>query len=159
MRVLALDPATKCGWAIAEDGTLSHSGTWDLSTRSDESNGMKLLRLESKLVEITKSGVIDLVAYETPAQHTYPLALISHAKFIGVIERYCTRHGINYCGYAPTAIKKSATGKGNAKKEIVADAIRKRYPDRSIEDDNEADAIALLHLALGDYAKDKGAPF
>ena len=152
MKILALDPATKCGWALG-DGTLESSGTWDLSTRSDESAGMKLLRLESKLVTIATAGKIDLVVFETPAHHTYPLALISHAKFIAVIERFCSRHEINYRGYPPTEIKKATTGKGNAKKEVVAAAVRAKFPELKLTDDNEADAIALYELARQEYSQ------
>ena len=47
MNILALDPATKCGWAISP----TIGGTWDLSTRRDESKGMKLIRFRNKLTE------------------------------------------------------------------------------------------------------------
>jgi len=149
MKILAIDPAATCGWAIADGGEYAASGTWDLSTRRDESAGMKLLRLESKLVEVAKAGV-GLVVYETPALHTpHRLALVSHAKFVGVIERFCTRRSINYRGYAPTEIKKHITGKGNAKKpDVVACIVAKGYTPA---DDNEADAIALMLLALSEY--------
>lgn len=152
MRILAIDPGTACGWAFADEKHTVASGTWDLSTKRDESAGMKLLRLEAKLEFVKNDLGADLVVYETPANHTYPLALISHAKFIGVIERFCTAKGINYRGYAPNEIKKFATGKGNANKEAVAAAVRGKWK-ADVQDDNEADAIALLELARSHYGK------
>jgi Holliday junction resolvasome RuvABC endonuclease subunit len=152
VRILAIDPAQACGWAFVDtaDGAASAiSGAWDLSTRRDESAGMKLLRLETKLVDVAKTGV-DLVVYETPALHSYALAVISHAKFIGVIERFCTRHRINYRGYAPTEIKKFATGKGNAGKPEMIKAARERWGYAG-DDNNEADALCILHLAVDEY--------
>jgi Holliday junction resolvasome RuvABC endonuclease subunit len=159
MRVLAIDPGANCGFAMSDSGERIAVGTWDLSTRRDESAGMKLLRLESKLVETMKAGPVDLLVYETPANHTYPLALISHAKYIGVIERFCTKHKINYRGYAPKEIKKFATGNGNAGKPLVIEAVRKRFGYDG-DDNNEADAIALLELARSTYdVSDDETPF
>ncbi len=148
MRILSIDPASKTGFAyLGEAGRIS--GTWDLSTRRDESTGMKLLRLESKLVEFAKLGV-DLIVYESPALRTkYPLALVSHAKLVGVIERFCERRKIPSRGYAPTEIKMSV-GKGNAGKPAVVAAVRAKYGYDG-HDHNEADAIALLELARSVY--------
>ncbi len=50
MKILALDPATHCGWAHS----CGASGTFDLSIRRDESSGMRLLRLRSKLEDIAE---------------------------------------------------------------------------------------------------------
>lgn len=43
-------------------------------------------------------------------------------------------------------IKKHATGKGNASKDEMIEAMKAR--GHSPADDNEADALALLHYAL-----------
>ena len=43
-------------------------------------------------------------------------------------------------------IKRHVTGKGNADKQAVIDAVRKL--GFAPADDNEADALALLHWAL-----------
>lgn len=43
-------------------------------------------------------------------------------------------------------IKKYATGKGNASKDQMIAAIQAR--DHTPADDNEADALALLHWAI-----------
>jgi Holliday junction resolvasome RuvABC endonuclease subunit len=149
MKILALDPATNCGFAYhAGSGVIS--GTWDLSSRRDESAGMKLIRLRSKLEEFRVG--LDLVVFEA-ARNAMPKmqgALVHQAKLQGVIELWCTEHGIDYRGYSPTEIKKHATGKGNANKAAMIAAARERFGYEG-KDDNEADAIWLLDLARSEY--------
>lgn len=148
MKILALDPATKCGWAHSGGG----SGTWDLSIRRDESGGMRLIRLEGKLVTIHNSAGIDMVVYEA-ARNAGPKmqgALVVQAEMQGVIKLWCDSRDIPYRGFSPSEIKKHATGKGNANKAaMVAAAIAKGWNPK---DDNEADALWLLDLFKTDMA-------
>lgn len=148
LRILALDPATQCGWAHSAGA----SGTFDLSVRRDESAGMRLLRLRGKLEEIRATVGLDLVVYEA-ARHAAPKmqgALVVQATIQGALLLWCETHGLEYRGYSPSEIKKHATGKGNAGKELVLAAARQRWPE--VRDDNEADALWLLDLARRDYA-------
>lgn len=148
MKILAIDPATKCGWAVNEPQA---SGTWNLSVRRDESDGMRLIRLESKLAAIDEAGGIDLVVFEA-ARHGAPKmqgALVVQAQFQGVLKAWCLRRQIPYRAYSPTEIKKHATGRGNANKDAVLLAARDRWP--GCKDDNEADALWLLDLASEEY--------
>lgn len=144
MRILALDPATKCGWAHS-GGT---SGTWDLSIRKDESSGMRLIRFESKLREVIAIGV-DVIAFETPSVARGVKAnmdgLKLGTKLQAIIERLCEQHsGIECVGYNLQTIKRHA--RQRTKDQMLA-AARARWTDRSIVDDNEADALWLLDLA------------
>lgn len=148
MNILALDPATHCGWAHS----CGISGVWDLSIRRDESSGMRLLRLESKLYEILRAGDVSLVAFERAA-HAAPKmqgALVVQGEIQGQIKATCDRHKVEWRGYSPSEIKKFATGKGNAKKPEMIEAACK-LASRQITDDNEADAVCLLYLAKRDY--------
>ncbi len=142
MRILAIDPATRCGWAHS-DGM---GGTWDLSIRRDESAGMRLLRLSGKLSEVRDSVGVDIVAYEA-ARNAAPKmqgALVVQATLQGVIVHWCEQHAIEYRGYSPSEVKKHATGKGNAgKAHMVAAAVEKFG---AVEDDNHADALWILDL-------------
>ena len=148
MKILALDPATKCGWAHSGGS----SGTWDLSIRTDESGGMRLIRLEGKLVTIHNSVGIDVVVYEA-ARHAGPnmgRALVVQAEMQGVIKLWCDVRDIPYRGFSPSEIKKHATGRGNANKIQMMDAaFAKGWRPN---DDNEADAMWLLDLFKADMA-------
>jgi len=150
MKILALDPATHCGWAYSMDG-VGASGTWDLSVRRDESSGMRLVRLVGKLNGLHESatGPLDLLVFEA-ARHAGPKmqgALVVQAEIQGVIKQWCESKRIQYRGYSPSEIKKHATGKGNANKEKMMEAARANWPDRAIGDDNEADALWILDFA------------
>jgi len=151
MKILALDPATKCGWAHSS----GFSGTWDLSTRRDESGGMKLVRLHGKLFDVYFNIGISLVVFEA-ARHAAPKmqgSLVHQAKLQGSIEIWCEQNGIQYRGYSPSEIKKHATGKGNANKEAMMKAAKTKWLAFD-GDDNEADAKWLLNLAMSEYAED-----
>jgi len=146
MNILALDPATKCGWAHSSGA----SGTWDLSVRRDESGGMRLLRLRSKLMSTVP---LDLVVFEA-ARNAGPKmqgALVVQASLQAIITLWCEDNGIEYRGYSPTEIKKHATGKGNAGKEQMIAAAKAKWMGREFVDDNEVDALWLLDLAAGEY--------
>lgn len=149
MNILAIDPATKTGWAHSSGA----SGTWDLFVRRDESDGMRLIRLVGKLREIRAASGVDLIVFEA-ARHGAPKmqgALVVQAELQGQIKRFAMENAIQYRGYSPKEIKKHATGKGNANKKEVLATARKRWPDVEIIDDNQADAMWLLDLAQRDY--------
>ena len=143
MNILALDPATKCGWAHSN----GISGTWDLSIRRDESGGMRLLRLRAKLNEVFEAAPFEVLVYEAARNVGTKMqgALVVQATLQSVIVVWCEDHGVEYRGYSPSEIKKHATGKGNANKEaMIAAAVAKFGP---VEDDNHADALWILDLA------------
>lgn len=145
LRILALDPATKCGFAHS----CGISGTWDLSVRRDESSGMRLLRLRGKLNEILSSVGIDLIVYEA-ARHAAPKmqgALVVQATIQGALTLWAEERKIQYRGVSPKEIKKLAAGSGNANKQMVIAAAAKRWPSVDITDDNHADALWILEFA------------
>lgn len=147
MKILAIDPATKCGFAHS----CGVSGTWDFSVRRDESAGMRLIRLRGKLNELYEAEPVELLVYEA-ARHAAPKmqgALVVQATLQGVLLLWAEDHKIEYRGYSPSEIKKFATGKGNANKaDMMAAAVQKFG---LIQDDNHADALWLLALAKRDY--------
>ncbi len=150
MRILALDPATKTGWAHSA----GPSGVWDFKVLRDESGGMRLIRLKSKLGHIIESVGIDLVVFEA-ARNAAPKmqnALVIQAELQSVIKTFCEERAINYRGYSPSEIKTFATGKGNANKDLMVKKAQQTFTNIKIIDDNHADALFLLHLAMKEYA-------
>lgn len=139
--ILSIDPATKTGWAISNE----IYGTWNLKTRTDESWGMKLVRLRSKLKEIFEAYPIDVVVYERPAGRN-TRAIITQSKIIGIIETMCQDRNIEYRAYSAGEIKKFATGKGNSGKPAMLESALNMYGYEG-NDDNIADALHLLNLA------------
>lgn len=147
INILALDPATKTGFACK-----NASGVWDLKTKSYESKGMRLIKLRSSLDEICKAENINFVVYEKPGGRNYN-ALKSHSNFEGIIQAYCLDNGIEYKGYSAGEIKRFATGKGNANKQAMIDAFKDKKGYDPI-DDNEADAFHLYGLAAKEFGNE-----
>lgn len=144
MNILAIDPATITGWA-----TKTASGTWDLNVKKDESKGMRLIRLRAKLREMIKSEEINLVVFERPGgMHKNPI--IVQSEIMGIIKLVCEDFEIDYRGFSSKEIKKFATGNGNCNKQLMVKAAIERWKMTST-DDNEADALHLLHLAIEMY--------
>lgn len=142
-KILALDVATHCGWK-----TETASGVWDLSPKRDESKGMRLIRFRAKLREIIQLEQINIVVFEQ-ASGFHKNALIVEAELIGVMKLCLEEANIDYRSYTSTNIKKFATGKGVCKKDLMIKAAQEKFGYTG-NDDNEADAICLYHLALND---------
>ena len=149
-RILAIDQATACGWAHSSNP--HSSGVWDLSIRSDESCGTRLIRFESKIREVMAGPGVDLIVFESVTVSSGPRANTNGiklgAKLQGVIEALCEREPAIECrGYNLQTIKSFAGAKN--KDEMIA-AARKKWPDVDIIDDNHADALWLCELAKRD---------
>lgn len=148
-KILALDPATHCGWAISRE----LYGVWNLTPKRDESIGMRLIRLRSKLREIIESEKINVIVFERPGGQ-FKGAIIVQSEIQGIIKMVCEDYHIQHKAYSSQEIKKFATGKGNVGKPAMIAAAKERlgYPEEK-KDDNEVDALWLLELALFDFKK------
>lgn len=144
-KILALDVATHCGWAVNHE----IYGVWDLTPKRDESAGMRLIRFRYKLKEVIEKENITLVVFERPGGR-HVGAVIVHSELQGQVKVVCEDLSIPYRGYSSQEIKKFATGKGNANKAAMIQAAKDKlgYPGKN---DNEADALWLLELAKNDY--------
>ena len=108
---------------------------------------MRFLRFKRWLGEVLAASVhINAVYFEEVRRHAGVDAAHAYGGFMGHLTAWCEHHNIPYQGVPVGTIKKHATGKGNAGKGemIVAAKVRGHNPI----DDNEADALALLHWAI-----------
>ena len=146
--ILALDLRTHTGWALHHmDGTIT-SGTEHFKPQRFEGGGMRYLRFKRWLTEIKQVGDgIAAVYFEEVRRHAGVDAAHAYGGFLATLTAWCEHHQIPYQGVPVGTIKKHATGKGNAGKDEMLAAARARgfMP----ADDNEADALALLHWAIG----------
>ena len=94
----------------------------------------------------TDSAVIGAVYFEEVRRHLGVDAAHVYGGLLATLTAWCERHQIPYQGVPVGTIKRHATGKGNAgKAEVIAAMKALGHP---VTDDNEADALALLHWAL-----------
>lgn len=144
MIYIGIDPATACGYAVIDaDGNRITSGTWQLK-RKHESNGMRWIRLHKKLSDLRDTitaEVGDIVlAYEMVARHNGTAAAHVYGGLVAAIQAWCETVGIEYTAIPVGQIKRTATGKGNANKQMMIDAAQAKWNLANI-DDNEADAL------------------
>jgi Holliday junction resolvasome RuvABC endonuclease subunit len=145
--ILALDLGTQTGWALSSADQPITSGSESFKPQRFEGGGMRYLRFKRWLTEIKQSvDSIDAVYFEEVRRHAGVDAAHAYGGFLATLTAWCEHHQIPYQGVPGGTIKKHATGKGNASKaEMIASTIKRGF---NPADDNEADALALLHWAL-----------
>jgi len=149
MTLLALDLGTKLGWAVAFGPGDILSGTIDFKVKKYEGGGMMWVRFRTWLNEMAdRHGPIEQVCFEAVRRHIGTDAAHIYGGFLSHLTAWCEKRGIPYEGIAVATIKKHATGKGNAGKPQVFAAMEAK--GFSPVDDNESDALALLHCVMGE---------
>jgi Holliday junction resolvasome RuvABC endonuclease subunit len=149
MNILALDTATKTGWALYVTGQeTQRSGVQEFALRRGESPGMRFLRFRAWLREMHElANKIDVVVYEQ-AHHRGGAATQLCVGMVTDVLAWAADIGAETMPIHTGALKKFATGKGNAGKSEMVKAARGRGYDP--EDDNAADACLLLEYVLAD---------
>ena len=152
-KVLALDLGTTTGWAdiahgIIDSGSVSFARKQATKKRPASTPGEPYFLFEIWLNELIRSSKPEVIFYEEVYRWLGASAAHTFCGFRAVLLKTCHCKGINAKGYSPTEIKKFFTGKGNAKKEHMIAEAKMRWSDLAIIDDNQVDAIALLHFAI-----------
>ncbi len=140
--ILAVDLSTTTGWAIRNEYGIT-SGSMSFKPSRFEGGGMRYLHFQRWLGELPK---VDVVYFEEVRRHLGVDAAHAYGGFLSHLTSWCEAHQIPYQGIPVGTIKRFITGKGNASKLEMIEKI-KTLGNRPI-DDNEADALALLHLAV-----------
>ena len=159
--ILALDLGTTTGWALrSANGPVAH-GFVSFKSQRFEGGGMRYLRFGRWLADMlalsgqqsgsqtgsqTNLTGIGAVYFEEVRRHLGVDAAHVYGGLLATLTAWCEHHQIPYQGVPVGTIKRHATGKGNAgKAEVIAAMKALGHP---VTDDNEADALALLHWAL-----------
>jgi Holliday junction resolvasome RuvABC endonuclease subunit len=150
--ILALDLGTCTGWAIrTADGVIT-SGVSEFRPGRFQGGGMAFLRFRNWLDELQRtSGLIEAVFFEEVRRHLGTTAAHVYGGFLAHLTAWCELRRIAYEGVPVGTIKRHVTGKGNAGKDAVVTAVRAL--GHSPADDNEADALAILHWAIANRSR------
>ncbi len=148
--LLALDLGTTTGWALrGAEGQIDH-GSVSFKPQRFEGGGMRYLRFRRWLTEVKTAAEggdgIGAVHFEEVRRHLGVDAAHVYGGLLATLTAWCEHHQIPYQGVPVGTIKRRATGKGNASKDDVIAAMRAL--GYRVEDDNEADALALLHWVI-----------
>ena len=145
--ILALDLGQRTGWAVrSRDGAIA-SGVQEFRPGRFEGGGMIWLRFRAWLQEVDEtSGGVGVVVFEEVRRHLGTSAAHAFGGYLAHLTAWAEANKIPYQGVPVGTIKRHITGKGNADKQAVIEAVRKLGFQPA--DDNEADALALLNWAL-----------
>lgn len=147
IKILALDPATKFGWAMGPD----IGGTWNLTPKKGDHPGKRLDRLSNVLGDTILMHKPDLIVYERAifmgSNRSNALAVQNNILGIVFLAAYHFRKPLE--AYSAMTIKKHVTGTGKATKDMVIASVKTRFLGSGLKivDDNHADAVALWAMA------------
>jgi hypothetical protein len=145
--ILSLDLGTTTGWATRLGGGSIESGSASFRPSRYDGGGMRYLRFRGWLDGIAADAAgIAAVYFEEVRRQLGTDAAHIYGGFLATLSTWCEQHGIPYEGVPVGTIKRHITGKGNADKHAVIEAVRAR--GYRPWDDNEADAIAILIWAI-----------
>lgn len=145
-RVVSIDPS------LTATGLCDGTRTW--TVRSRGAADATLYQRDERIHLLAAEVISDcahaaLVVIESPALGSVSGHMHDRSWYYGALVRGLRHRGIDVAEVAPTAVKKYATGRGNATKGQVIEAARDRYPDVAIGgDDNRADALFLWAIGF-----------
>lgn len=174
MTLLALDLGTTTGFAYRPPSGVIVSGTWQFKSSANENELSRFARFRDQLDRLHERTPVKRIWYELVARHVGTRAAHVYGGFKGQLETWCHDHGVALEGVPVGVIKKFWTGFGNAPKDDDEMAKRnakvrehnrnskkkrKEYAGTSMvgeaekrgflpADDNEADALAILHYKI-----------
>lgn len=146
LNILAIDLGTHCGFALSRGGVITY-GTKNFSPRAKDGPGQRWLRFRAMLGDhYNASGELHAIYYEDVKNHKGILAAHCFGGFLAHLQAWADVQRVRLVPVGVGEIKRAWTGKGNSPKEImIAEAYQRGFKPA---DDNSADALAILHLAM-----------
>ena len=157
---LGLDTASVTGWAHSANPS-AFSGTWNIGIKQYESSGMRLIRFAKLLREVVtynSEASTLVIAYEQPIiaqgkRASLPATML-HSQLVGIVQVIAEDHGIECCGYHLSTVKAHALKdqpRGSKRDKVAMVAAAERKWDFPFIDDNLADALCLMDLAISEW--------
>ena len=145
MRVLAFDPATRCGWACGSTTGISLLGSGvEVLREKTEARRCAYYSARQLVYTLREEFSPDLIVLEIPGILFSQKAVRIVWGIVAAIED--AAEDCELVELSPTAVKKHATGNANAGKTMMLDAARKRWGE--VADHNQADALWVMDCAI-----------
>lgn len=138
MKILALDPAARTGFAHSD----GHCGVWLLG-----SGEQRLQSLDERICQAIEAWGCDVIAYESAtfgSRHAHVMRM--HNELAGVIQLVALREQVQCWSYPPSQWKAIALTSGRLDKQGVMGALKLIY-GIEVTDADIADAIGILKAA------------
>jgi len=152
VKVLALDTATRTGFAFGDGTSRIESGYQDFPTPRGASPGIRFVMFNKWLEDLICTTQPEVIVYEMSHQRGAGTEFL--AGLTTRVQEAAARHGIEYRSIHSGTLKKWATGNGAAKKEEMVERARSELIENGSPpptDDNECDAICMLAWALAGF--------
>lgn len=109
--------------------------------------GMERLKfIRNEIADVYKKHEIQFTCVEGYSMGSHAGRAFDIGELGGVIKLALWSKGIPYHLVPPTQVKRYVTGKGNCQKNMIIMAVYKEWGHEA-KDDNEADSLALSHIA------------
>lgn len=156
-RILAIDAATRSGWAAKMDGEITF-GALDVAAlcaprmpgpRGKPSRGEKLAAAARAYADLMERCKPDVVLLEAPFARGVATTRLLYG-YAGAVEAAAHRAGAACLELEPSSVRKRVLGRGkleDGKTEVIEWARGQGFDLRDDQDD-EADALMLLHAGL-----------
>jgi Holliday junction resolvasome RuvABC endonuclease subunit len=147
VRILALDFATRTGWAYDPGTGVPEYGVWDLGlyAQSDR-RGALYAALADRIWLGHSRQPIDLLAFERAFGQVQRHGIDMRLEMQGVIRAIAHKIGCRLVSYAATSLKKRAVGYGDATKQEMMAGLH-RYLLIPATDPDAVDALWVWYLA------------
>lgn len=120
-----------------------------ITSRGRRGDGLpeRLIRIATLAEEIDRAiGTAELVVLEAPSYGSKTASPVDiHHLWMSTAARLTTR-GVPIALCVPATRAKALTGSGKGDKAAVAAAVSRLWPDLTLSNSDEADAVALAHL-------------
>ena len=152
MRIVGLDISmTGTGTAVWADG--EWLGTYKFGRKGSKDEPIpqrrkRILTLADQIHAVAEPADIDIVMVEQPAYSRGGAGTWDRAGAWWAILGPYVDHHVKIQQVAPNTLKKFATDDGAASKTQMIAAMLRRHPAAGVMDDNTADAVSLVDLAL-----------
>lgn len=153
MKILALDIATRTGWATNYSGEIG-VGFWELATKQEitamgknrltRRRDCRIMRLRDRVSPYC--GEIDCIVIEDVEFSSSRMQCQLWSSLRAAVWLACEECNIHYEAVNVKTLKKWATGNGNADKNMMIAAARRQRPYLTFDEDS-ADAFHLLTWA------------
>ena len=132
--ILSIDLGKTCGVAVVTEQGLEFSEDYNFKTL------LQLQTYTKGLLSLWRPDVV-LIPYPT----RFYRVILAHAKMMGVIEAAAEYRDTLVIEVQDSTCKKVVIGKGNAKKEDIAEHYKDKYPDLS---EHQKDAVMFVEWYL-----------
>jgi Holliday junction resolvasome RuvABC endonuclease subunit len=145
--IIALDAAKTTGYVVGSPGgKVEGYGEQKFKSKARQ-YGPLFHGFAAWLDDMIKAHPNCLVVFEKPSHLRYYSAVRIGVGLASVIELVTHKNNVPVCELEPAAIKKHATGKGNANKDAMVEAGQAKWGDMC-HTDNIADALWLYDAFL-----------